>query len=76
MGSEGNGGERYFPEPEEMKAMEDAVRTAMEQGVRHIHRPNLRTRRNAAPAEVELSASGRFLREYIAHMSAAGRHAH
>lgn len=54
MGSEGNGGERYFPEPEEMKAMEDAVRTAMEQGAFGIstgliYAPG----RNAAPAEVE-----------------------
>ena len=54
MGSEGNGGERYLPAPDEMKAMADAVRTAMEQGAFGIstgliYAPG----RNAAPAEVE-----------------------
>jgi len=54
MGPEGKGGERCFPETEEMKAMEEAVRIAMEQGAFGIttgliYAPG----RNAAPAEVE-----------------------
>lgn len=54
MGTEGKGGERYFPTAAEMAAMRDAVRTAMEQGAFGIstgliYAPG----RNAAPPEIE-----------------------
>ncbi len=54
MGPEGEGGERYFPTEDEMDAMQNCVREAMEQGAFGIstgliYAPG----RNAAPAEIE-----------------------
>ncbi|MGE5579019.1 MAG: N-acyl-D-amino-acid deacylase family protein [Bacillota bacterium] len=58
MGAEGGGGERHFPTPDEMKAMEVLVREAMEQGAFGISRGLIYAPgRNAVPAEVEALCS-------------------